>query len=831
MLDQKYIERIAGEVQVRPEQVVKTVELFDGGATIPFVARYRKDVTGNLDEVKLEAVAEKNEYYSELAGRKVFVLDAIAKQDKLTDELRQAIEACYDKTLLEDLYRPFKKARRTKATIAREKGLEPLAEFILKQIPVSGTLDEYASAFVKPDKAVLSTEEALEGARHIIAEIVALEPETRGLVRERMLQDGAITAHPTKNAEGAKTKFEAYYSFTEPVSKIPSHRFLAIMRGAKEGVLRMALALDDEKMGHDLVAKYVKAPGSIFEAELKPAVLDAYNRLLRPSIETEVLNLVRERADLEAIRVFRENAENLLLSPPAGSITVVGVDPGVRTGCKLAVVNSAGAHVESATVYPHEPQKDVENAERILVELLQKHNAVAVAVGNGTASRETFALVRGALAKLKRSDVFAVLVNEAGASIYSTSKVAREEFPELDVTIRSAISIARRLQDPLAELVKIEPRHVGVGQYQHDVNQKDLREGLQRTVVSCVNRVGVDLNTASKELLRYVSGIQSDTAQNIVTFRHQAGRFASRAQLMDVDGVGPKVFEQAAGFLRISAGANPLDNTGIHPEAYPVVEQISQAVGVDLPKLLENPKVLEGLDLSSFAGGVIGTLTLEDIRRELMKPGRDPRTEFRAPKFLDGVSSVGELEEGMEMEGVVTNVTDFGAFVDIGVHQDGLVHLSELANRFVQDPREVVKVGEIVRVKVIKVDKELPRISLSMKALLPERTAQRRARPRRERADGHEGEAPRAPRREGEPARAPRRDEGGAPRGPRPEGDAHGAREGQERRPRRPEKGKARKGGRDQQRQDDRQKRQREPEPLNTQLADQLAALKNKFSS
>ncbi|GMV93621.1 MAG: RNA-binding protein [Candidatus Hydrogenedentota bacterium] len=828
MIDEKYLRLIADEVEVQAQQAAKAIELLTGGATIPFIARYRKDVTGGLREDQLERIEKRNEYFVSLTARRSYVLETIAKQGKLTEELRIAIDRCMDKTELEDLYLPYKKARRTKATVAREKGLTTLADFLWNQELAEQSIEAFAATFAKPEKAVPSAEDALEGARHILAERVSVDRDAREFLRNHMLNSGAIAAHPTKNCEGKHTKFEAYYEFREPVDKIPSHRFLAVHRGAKEGFLRMELAVDDAALKSELVSRYLKSADSPFAEQIKLVVDDAYDRLLRPAIENEVIGHVRDRADEEAIRVFRENAQNLLLSAPAGALRVIGVDPGMRTGCKLAVVDSTGQFLESATIYPTPPQNDVENAEKVLLALLEKYDAKAVAIGNGTGSREAARFVKQALAKIGDKGAFLVLVNEAGASVYSASKIARDEFPDLDVTVRGAISIARRLQDPLAELVKIEPRHIGVGQYQHDVSQKSLREGLQRTVEYCVNQVGVDLNTASAPLLRYISGIQTDTATNIIEFRAKSGGFKSRTQLMEVNGVGPRVFEQCAGFLRVSGGENPLDATGIHPEAYPVVERIAEGLGIPVPELIRNSDGLIKMDLSNFQTEVIGSITLDDIRHELMKPGRDPRTEFRIPKFLDGVDSVQDLEEGMEIEGVVTNVTDFGAFVDIGVHQDGLVHLSELANRFVRDPRDIVKVGEIVKVKVIKVDKEQPRISLSMKALLP-------AEPKPER-----------PRR---PARPPRTDEAAATDRKPEQAD----RKNRDRRPRKEDRagdGRPRPARADKSRDRDRgESRQggrggkggkpRQPAPRNvddgalhnTQLADQLAALRSKLGS
>lgn len=848
MLEERFLQIISNRTRVPMAKIVKAIELLEGGATIPFIARYRKDATGNLNDVQLEEIAELLAYFTELTARRAFVLDAIAKQGQMAEELRAAILACTDQTTLEDLYLPYRKAKRTKATVAREKGLQPLADYIWAQTSGEQPLHAFAQTFVRADKAVASVDEAMEGARHILAERLSVDKEVRALVRERMHKTGAIAAHPTKNCEGKHTKFEAYYAFSEPVAKIPSHRYLAIHRGVKDGFLRMELALDHTGLIAELHSKYLKSPDSEFAPVVREVIEDAYHRLIRPSIENEVLRHVQERADAEAIRVFRENAQSLLLSPPAGAITVIGVDPGLKSGCKLAVVDAAGAFIESATIFPTPPQNDVENAENVLLALIAKHRVRAVAIGNGTGSREVARFIRQTLSKASTDSVFMVLVNEAGASIYSASPIARAEFPDLDVTVRGAISIARRMQDPLAELVKIEPRHIGVGQYQHDVNPRALREGLHKTVVSCVNAVGVDVNTASAPLLKYVSGIQADIATNIVAFRAEHGTFKNRQQLMEVPGIGPKVFEQSAGFLRVRGGDQPLDATGIHPEAYPVVEKLAGRLGVDVPTLLQQPSRLDELDLRSLDLDGVGPFTLEDIRQEIHKPGRDPRREFRVPKFLEGVDSVQALEDGMEIEGVVTNVTDFGAFVDIGVHQDGLVHLSELANRFVKDPRDVVRVGDVVKVKVLKVDKTLPRISLSMKALLPpsephqhpERHERRdqpprehgptnaHARPHRERHGGRGEER-------GE--NMPRRDQ------KRPQGNerAREERYREEARPaRRPsrrdketaaELKSAMRGTKGGHVRHDSVKHADNGGPLNTQLADQLAALREKLGA
>lgn len=717
MIEDRFVDLISTQAGARPEQVKVAIELFDKGATLPFVARYRKDATGNLDEVKLEKIEALNIQYIAFTNRRNAILENIEKQGKLTPALKEAISQCTDSIVLEDLYLPFKKTRKTKATVAREQGLEPLADQLLGQAEDALAAEEAAKPFVDAEKGVADVDAALQGARNILAERIALDADLRRYARERFHEDGILTTAATKNTEEQKTKFEAYYDFKEPIKSMPSHRLLAILRGVRKGFLRMDLVVDDEAIRAEIMRRYCTRPSGPYAAQIQLAVEDCYKRLLQPAIENEVIQAARKAADESAAQVFRENAENLLLAAPAGHKPVLGVDPGMRTGSKLAVIDGQGTYLESATIYPTEPKNDEAGAAAVLLDFFKRFEIAFVAIGNGTGSREIGHFIRKVLKENDCGDITTVLVNEAGASIYSASEVAREEFPELDLTIRGAISIARRLQDPLAELVKLEPRHVGVGQYQHDVNQKHLREGLTKTIESCVNRVGVDLNTASIQLLRYVSGIQQNTAQNIVKHRIEHGPFESRAQLTAVSGVGEKTFEQCAGFLRIQNGVEPLDQTAIHPEAYPIVASMAEGLSVDPAALIRNQELVNKLNLESFATDTVGKFALSDIKLELLRPGRDPRSNFKAPQFLDGVDDVSDLEVGMTTEGVVTNVTDFGAFVDIGVHQDGLVHLSELANRFVKDPHDVVKVGEIVRIKVIKIDPELKRVSLSIKAL------------------------------------------------------------------------------------------------------------------
>ena len=691
--------------------LVATVELLDEGSTVPFIARYRKEATGNLDEVQIRAIEEKLLYFRELVSRKETILASIQEQGKLTDELKARIDQTLDKSELEDLYLPYKPKRRTKAMIAREKGLEPLADYLWNQEPGAAPLETFAATFVDPEKGVASVEEALEGARHIIAETISDSADIRKLLRRAMFEEGVIVSKKSTDAVDEQEKFKMYYDYREPVKQIPSHRMLAIRRGESENVLYFFIELDAERPLALIKSKIHKQPGD-WTPQLNLAAEDAWKRLLNNSITSEVRLELKQRADTDAIQVFRENLQNLLLAPPAGQLAVLGLDPGIRTGCKIAVVDDTGKFLGHDVIYPFQPKNDVAGAERTLKALIAKYNVRAIAIGNGTASRETDALVRDFLKKEGLSSIFCVTVNESGASIYSASEIARQEFPDLDLTVRGAISIARRLQDPLAELVKLDPKSIGVGQYQHDVDQSHLHKSLEAVIESCVNRVGVDLNTASWALLRYVAGINERAAQKIVEFRNEHGRFRSRVQLTAVPGIGPKTFEQAAGFLRIRHGDQPLDITAVHPESYPVVEQIAKSLNVPVEQLIERPALLDQFDKSGVAAGVY---TLNDILEELRKPGRDPRDKFLAPSFKDNVKEIGDLQVGMTLEGVVTNVTKFGAFVDVGVHQDGLVHISELADRYIKEPSDVVKVGQIVKVHVLGADAKTKRIALSMK--------------------------------------------------------------------------------------------------------------------
>ena len=705
---------ISQQLNISLKSLVATITLLDEGGTVPFIARYRKEATGNLDEVQIRNVQEKLEYFRELEERRETVLASISEQGKLTPELKARIDAALEKTELEDLYLPYKPKRRTKASIAREKGLEPLAQYLWDQ--QSGLpLSEFAASFVSQEKGVASPQDALEGARHIVAEWISENAEFRKSVRAMMMAEGVVTSRAIEGAADPEGKYQMYSQYSEPAGKIPSHRMLAIRRGAKEGILSFEIELEAEKPLALLRSRVIRAPGEWVQ-HLEQATDDSYNRLLNPSIQTEVRLDLKERSDEEAIRVFRENLENLLLSPPAGRLAVLAVDPGIRTGCKLAVVDDTGKFLENAVIYPFEPKNDREGSIQTLGALVARHHVKAIAIGNGTASREAGALVQDFLRAANLAEVFSVSVSESGASVYSASDIARQEFPDLDLTVRGAISIARRLQDPLAELVKVDPKSIGVGQYQHDVDQRRLKQSLEATVESCVNRVGVDLNTASWALLRYVSGITERTAQKIVEYRNEKGRFPSRMTLMAVPGVGQKTFEQAAGFLRIRGGDNPLDATAVHPESYLVVERMAASLGVAISDLIARPELVEKVELEGFATENVGIYTLGDIREELRKPGRDPRDKFVAPTWRDDIREIADLKPGMTVEGVVTNVTRFGAFVDVGVHQDGLVHISELSNRFVKDASEVVKVGQIVKAQVLSADPKTKRIALSMKA-------------------------------------------------------------------------------------------------------------------
>ncbi len=697
---------IAKTLNVSLQALVATIGLLDEGGTVPFIARYRKEATGALDEVQIRDIEDKLAYFRDLVARRETILASIGDQGKLTDELRRRIEASIDKSELEDLYLPYKPKRRTKATIAREKGLEPIADYLWAQALGARNLQAIAAGLVDDAKGVASIDEALEGARHIVAERIAETAELRKATRQLLYEEGVIVSRVAMEGEAKdpQSKFKMYYEFRESVKTIPSHRMLAIRRGETEGVLYFLIELAAERATGILRQGLLKRDGD-WTPQLMLAIEDCWTRLLSSSIQGELRLELKKRSDTEAIHVFRDNLHHLLLAAPAGPISVLGLDPGLRTGCKVAVVDETGQFLAQDVIHPHTGQTARSSA--ALAALVKAHNVRAIAIGNGTASRETDAFVRDFLAEHNLTDIFKVMVSEAGASVYSASEVARQEFPDLDLTVRGAISIARRLQDPLSELVKVDPKAIGVGQYQHDVDQRQLQQSLEATIESCVNKVGVDLNTSSWTLLRYIAGITERTALNIVQFRNENGRFTSRRQLMKVPGVGAKTFEQAAGFLRIRGGEQPLDSTAVHPESYAMVEQIAEQVGAGIAEVIANPALLDGVKADTF--------TLKDIVEELRKPGRDPRDKFVAPAFHEGVKELTDLVPEMMLEGVITNVTKFGAFVDIGVHQDGLVHMSELSNKYVKDPGEVVKAGQIVKVRVLSVDVKSKRIALSMK--------------------------------------------------------------------------------------------------------------------
>jgi len=702
--------QISSALNIPMHSLVAVIGLLDEGGTVPFIARYRKEATGNLDEVQIRAIEEKLAYLRELES----LLASIQEQGKLTDELKAKIEATFDRAELEDLYLPYRPKRRTKATIAREKGLEPLADYLWNQQPTAQPLHEFAATFVSAEKEVASIDEALEGARHIVAERISEDAELRKLTRHVMYEEGVIQSHRAMDAVDEQEKFKMYYEYREPVKTIPSHRMLAIRRGEAESVLYFLIELDPLRATGLLRSRILRADGD-WTPQLELAIDDCWKRLLSTSIQSEIRVELKKRSDTDAIQVFRDNLQNLLLAAPAGPISVLGIDPGLRTGCKVAVVDETGKFLAHDVLYLHTSKNAASGAADRLVAMLAQYNVRAIAIGNGTASRETDAFVRDTLRDNHLDNIFSVTVSESGASIYSASDIARQEFPDLDLTVRGAISIARRLQDPLSELVKVDPKSIGVGQYQHDVDQRQLQQSLETAIESCVNRVGVDLNTSSWTLLRYVAGVTERVALNIVSYRDENGRFRSRKQLNKVPGIGTKTFEQAAGFLRIRDGENPLDCTAVHPESYPIVEQIASKLGTPVAQLIASPQLLIKVDARQIDAG---SFTVKDILEELRKPGRDPREQFIAPSFNEKVREFADVQPEMILEGVVTNVTKFGAFVDIGVHQDGLVHISELSNRYIKAPSEAVKAGQIVKVKVLSADSKTKRIALSMKALM-----------------------------------------------------------------------------------------------------------------
>jgi uncharacterized protein len=748
------IPMLARELSLPTKGIEAVCSLLDDGGTVPFIARYRKEATGGLDEVQIRAIQERRAYLEELEQRRQAIVSAIEEQGKLTDELRAQIEACTTKSALEDLYLPYKKKRRTRATIARERGLEPLAARILAQ-PDDGDPAREARELVDPERGVDDAEAALAGARDIVAETVAENAEVRGMLRRALAEEGMLIAQMHPSRKGERTKFEQYYDFQEKAAEIPSHRFLALRRGEREKVLRVSLQGDRDRLLPVIERRVGLRPASPFAAELRQAVEDAYGRLLSPSVENDIRGELKQRSDSAAVEIFASNLRNLLLAAPLGAQRVVGIDPGLRTGSKCVALDDTGKFLETVTVYIGQGAARDEKAAEILTGFIGRHRPFAVAVGNGTGGRETEAFVRRLLVERGLTDTILILVNESGASVYSASELAREEFPDLDVTVRGAISIARRLQDPLAELVKIEPKAIGVGQYQHDVHQPLLQRKLDEVVESCVNQVGVELNTASAPLLARVAGIGPTLARNIVRHREENGPFDTRAKVLKVPKLGPRTYEQAAGFLRVRGSRHPLDVSAVHPERYALVERIASDLGVELAALVGRAEHADRIDISRYVSDEVGEPTLRDIVDELRKPGRDPRSTFEPPKFKEGVETLEDLAQGMVLEGVVTNVTAFGAFVDVGVHQDGLVHISQLADHFVKDPHDVVQVGDKLSVRVLDVDLERRRISLSARSDAPPRrhAPEQRDRPERGRSEkGRRGGGKPRPQR-GEPRR------------------------------------------------------------------------------
>ena len=708
---------LATEFNLALYQVENALELLAEGATVPFIARYRKERTGEMNEVQLRLLFERYAYLTELAERKAVILNAVAQQGKLTDELKAKILSCCQKTELEDLYLPYRPKRRTRATIAREKGLEPLAELIKSlnsQNTAITSLEAAAAQYVSANQGVKTPLEAIKGAADILAEEVAEKANLRAYIRDYFLADGVFVSQVKKDHPEGTTKFEMYRNYQMAVKNIASHNMLALCRGEAEGILNYEIAFDEDFILDYLKSKEIKSENSIIRDFYQAMLKDAFNRLMKTSIMTEVISQKKTHADIESIKTFEANLRELLLSAPAGMKPTLAIDPGFRTGCKVVVLDKTGQFLEYQAVFPHQAAEQRSKAAQTIKNLITKYHIELIAIGNGTASRETDEFVGEVLQHIPVKPI-KVIVNESGASIYSASKVALAEFPDLDVTVRGAISIGRRLQDPLAELVKIDPKSIGVGQYQHDVDQKLLRKKLDETVESCVNYVGVDLNTASQELLTFVSGITPTIANNIVAYRNEHGPFHNRKQLLKVAKLGPKAFEQSAGFLRIRGGDNPLDNTAVHPESYSVVQAIASDLNVSLKQVTQIAAQLKNTNLTKYVTDSIGEPTLRDIISELEKPGRDPRAEFKYATFREGIKEITDLQAGMDLEGIVTNVANFGAFVDIGVHQDGLVHISQLADRFVDDPQKIVKVGQVVKVRVLEVNQKLRRISLSMK--------------------------------------------------------------------------------------------------------------------
>ncbi len=704
-----FASQISKTLQLQMWQVFNTINLMDGGATIPFLARYRKEATGGMDEVMLASVRDRYEDLQELEKRRSFIIQSMTELNVITPELEKEISSATTITELEDIYLPYKPKRRTRATIAREKGLEPLAVDIMKQLPIDP--EEKAEAFINPEKEVNTIDEALAGARDIIAEWVSEDKRARERMRDIFTREAVISSKPMKGKELEGILYQNYYDVKENLLKAPSHRILAMFRGEDEGFLKLSIDPEENTPIESLKKIFIRSTNKA-AIQVDLAISDSYKRLLKPSIENEMRQIVKEKADTEAIRVFTTNLRQLLLAPPLGQKMVMAIDPGFRTGCKVVIIDRQANLLHNETIYPHPPQNEVGPAVSKIKNLVSSYGVEAIAIGNGTAGRETENFIRRI--PFDRQ-VVSIMVNESGASVYSASPVAREEFPEYDVTVRGAVSIGRRLMDPLAELVKIDPKSIGVGQYQHDVDQSALGKSLEDTVVNCVNQVGVELNTASKQLLSYVSGVGPSLAAKIVEYRQKHGAFRTRGELLKISRFGDKAFEQAAGFLRIRDAENPLDRSAVHPESYHIVNRMAQSLNMNVNQLVGNKEIKTRIRPEQFITEQAGLPTILDILEELAKPGRDPREKFDLFEFDKNINTMEDLHEGMILNGIVTNITAFGAFVDIGVHQDGLLHISQLANRFVKDPNEVVKLTQQVKVRVVEVDVQRKRISLSMK--------------------------------------------------------------------------------------------------------------------
>ena len=709
-MNTEYIQIIVRETGLREHQVENTLKLLENGATIPFISRYRKESTGGMDEVQVTEVSNAMERLETLAKRKETVLSTIESQEKLTPELKNRIEHCWDSTELEDIYAPFKPHRKTRADAAREKGLEPLAEFVMKQNPYV-PLDKEATKYISKEKGVPNIDEALQGAMDIIAEQVSLDESARNMVRNGYRREARIYSKVVKSKEADAQKYRDWFDFNESLKHCASHRLLAMRRGEAEGFLRVSIEIDDDKTSEALSHKYVRGKSEVSQL-VDEAVQDSYYRLLQPSVENEFAASSKESADAEAIRIFARNLEQLLMASPLGQKAVMGIDPGFRTGCKVVCLDAQGTLLHNEAIYPHPPHNEARQAANKIQTLVEQYHIEAIAIGNGTAGRETKDFVEH-LHLPKNVQIFSV--NEDGASIYSASKTARDEFPDYDVTVRGAVSIGRRLMDPLAELVKIDPSSIGVGQYQKDVNQTELKHSLDQTVISCVNRVGVNVNTASTHLLTYISGLGPQLAQNIVDYRTANGPFHNRKELLKVPRLGAKAFEQAAGFLRVPDSDQPLDNSAVHPESYGIVERMAKDLKCSVQDLMKNPKLRAKIDINKYVTATVGLPTLTDIMAELEKPGRDPRGPLKKFEFSNEVHTIEDVKPGMELPGIISNITNFGAFVDIGVHVKGLIHISQLApGKFIKDPTQVVSLQQQVMVKVLDVDLERQRISLRM---------------------------------------------------------------------------------------------------------------------